>query len=316
MKNVFFATNDRYAPHLCAAMASILTNSKADFVFYIFNQSLSDETKQNIRSLRSIRAFEVEFVAVDSSAFKGFEVGIAHLSIEICYRLLMPELKPDVSRAIYLDCDLIVAGDLQDLWNFELGGNYCGAVMEDIRYDRKTYKRLFGTHPYFNSGVLLLNLDAIRRDFKLGDFLEIERAHRADMKYQDQDVLNMAFGGRVAPLDARWNVTGGRIETLINTGADGLAGNDKIISSPYIIHYAGPVKPWTIPSGICAPWHAEVYFHYLRMTPYAGLEASVRAGFKPFRIFLRYWWKHPFFFLRAKFYRQMHYKSAGFAALS
>ena len=306
--SIFLAANDAYTQHLCAVMASILANSKAYFAFYILNQHLSEISKRNICALRDIRDFDIEFMSVDPRVFGDFEVAFERLSIEICYRLLIPQLLPNASRAIYLDCDVVVSGDLRDLWDVDLGDNYCAGVMEEARHDKATYKRLFGENPYFNSGVLLLNLDAIRRDFQLTDFLQIEHEHRAEMEYHDQDVLNIAFTGHALPLDARWNVTSGLIDKLISRKQDNIADNVGIILEPHVIHFAGPIKPWKFPAGICAPYHTALYFHYLRMTPYAGLEARMRALFRPLGVFVTYWWKHPFFFLRKKFYRQMYYR--------
>jgi len=301
--HVFFAFNEAYAMHACAAIASILKNSVSFFSFHILHKDISPASQEKIKSLRNIRPFEVDFAKVDAGKFKDIAIKSGHISIETTFRFLIPEIAPHLEKAIYLDCDLIVRDDLKKLWDTALGDCYAGVVEDFLVNKSPERKALFTAPRYFNAGVLLLNLRRMRRDFSLDSFLKAENDNRAAFLYQDQDVFNLLFGGNVLYLPLRWNATAALFRKTPRTPFRSPQDIAEARQNPAIVHFTGPDKPWIIPRGIAAHPFAPEYFAYLARTPFAEREKIIRAGFSPVARFLWFWWRHPGFFLRPDFWK-------------
>lgn len=302
----FLAINDAYVQHACVVIASAACNSNSRLAFYILNSSLSPESKKKIESLRGLCEFDLEYIQINENIMGGMRIRDEHITIETCYRLLIPTLRPELDKAIYLDADLVVRHDLTELWEMDVEGCYAG-VVEDVVADIKVenYDSIFPTRRYFNAGVILLNLKKIRQDISFARFVEIERRHRAALRHQDQDVLNIAFGGNVRYLPLKWNVTFFFFnprrrfpKTLGFTTAEVVAARE----DPAIIHFIGAYKPWIVPCGFMSSPYAGEYFKYLDTIIKGNTYAEAIKNFPRVRDFFVYWWRHPFFFLRPKTY--------------
>lgn len=294
---MFFSTDSGYVPHLCVAVKSASANCCAPLSFRILSDPLSDGDKKNIEE--SATPNEVEFYAVNRSDFEKFDVVLGHLSLAACYRYLVSELCPDVDKAIYLDCDLVVLGDLAELFREDLSGLYAAAVEDCVR---QRHVRSLGLSKYFNSGVLLLNLEKIRSDNLVPEFFRISTELSGKSKYLDQDVLNLAFKEKVLWLHPKWNAIS-PIFRKIPRGAGPLEPLIDACNTPSVVHFTGPDKPWRIPRSIAAhPW-SPAYFHYLKQTPFSGLAKKYNDGFALFKVLTNYFRRHLFFFLRPHFQR-------------
>ena len=122
------------------------------------------------------------------------------------FRLLLPELLPELDTVLYLDCDIIVRKDMVELFRTTvLGDNYLAAVYEAPIEDQASRISELGCspHSYFNSGVLIMNLAKMREDALCPKLLE---ACRKDyMEFPDQDALNVVCQGKVLPLSPLYN---------------------------------------------------------------------------------------------------------------
>lgn len=165
-------------------------------------------------------------------------------------RLTLPQLLPDISRLVYLDADVIVQGDIAELFDTDLGGlpvasTVDRALVENAVRDPSPYPQIrpyltdvlgFDTEEsirdYRLSGVMVMDLTALRAiDFtdRAMSVLD-EKADR--LLYPDQCVTNIVLRGRMARLDPRWNATAYEMDA-------GKLPPDEV----RLIHYAGP-KPW------------------------------------------------------------------------
>lgn len=165
------------------------------------------------------------------------------------YRIFLPELVPDADRVLYLDADLLVLDSLAPLRELDLGGAYLAAVtnvFEPWYLDRPGALGLAGPEDYFNAGVLLMDLAAMRRDSSTEELLRYARAHAEQLVWRDQDALNVVLGrGRVA-LHPRWNCMNAVIELPQGVEAFGAVAVDEARRRPAIRHFEGPSlnKPW------------------------------------------------------------------------
>jgi lipopolysaccharide biosynthesis glycosyltransferase len=127
------------------------------------------------------------------------------------FRLIMPRVLKNLNRLIYLDADLLFNRDIKDLWDIDISGHSLAAV-KDVIFDNGIIMPKFveegivSKDRYFNSGVLLMNLDAIR---KKGDLLDLSiefLENNPDSALPDQDALNYYFNDTALLLDKNWNV--------------------------------------------------------------------------------------------------------------
>jgi lipopolysaccharide biosynthesis glycosyltransferase len=194
------------------------------------------------------------------------------------YRVLLPDLLPDVRRVLYLDADLLVVAPLDDLWAADLAGAPLGAVRNVVEPTMREHVHELGLvdhRDYFNAGVLVIELDRWRADAEAARIDEFVAA-RGATPWFDQDALNVTFAGRWHALDPRWNAQNSMwfwrdlaVETF------GAAAVDDATSSPGILHFEGPsiVKPWHY---LCPHPHTARYREVLRSTPWGRVPLTGR----------------------------------------
>lgn len=191
------------------------------------------------------------------------------LSLATYYRLFMPELMKDYHKILYIDGDTVVLEDPAVLYDCDISDCYAGAVKDyniirdmsiSFRHHVQGLLQMEDTGAYFNAGVLLLNLDRIRRDFSLDFFME--QAELKGAKHHDQDVLNSLFYGHVKFLPPRYNSMW-QDESLYAS----VEGGSEAVNHPAIVHYPGSGKPW-LKAGAFRP-AARHFWTYALICPYA-----------------------------------------------
>ena len=240
---IFFASNDKYAPYLSVAMTSILCNTKSYINFYILDSGIKDTTKQMINSLKEkFNNFEIEYISVDlKKTFNGFaEInGGYKITTDMYSRLLIPDLKPTIDKAIYLDIDVCVVGDIENLYKITLADNSLGAVKS--HYITKTMDKQQQTFyssldNYFNSGVLLINCKKWRDTNAFNKLVKLFKKNNSLYSLYDQDLLNDYFKNDVKILDLKFNY-----HSFNNPKSTVKENTTRNIT---IIHYSGKIKPW------------------------------------------------------------------------
>ena len=289
---VVFAADDAYVPMLTTTIQSMLSNANPDrhYDIIVLERDISEQNKQNITlflnqySNATIRFYDV------GRAIAEFHLTTnnAHISVETYYRFIIQEALPFYSKILYLDCDLIVNGDIAQLYDTNLGSAAIGAI-RDIDFlgnlnmkngERRDYVdrvlHMRNPYGYFQAGVLVMNLDRMREIHTVHEWLEI--ASNPEFIYNDQDVLNAECGGEVAYLDYAWNVMhdcAGRVQGVFAFApAPVYQAYMASRKAPKIIHYAGFDKPWK------NPWcdFGPLYWHYAQQTPFAPQMMALLAG--------------------------------------
>ena len=176
-------------------------------------------------------------------------------------RLFLGEALPSqVTRVLYLDSDVLVTGDLMPLWECRLGSNVIAAVPEataPVIRGPKTYEHLLDpnldpSQPYFNAGVLLVNLAEWRRR-GVGEHA-VQYLRRYSPPLMDQDALNAGLAATWLPLDRIWNVTTFWFRTRTRQRR-----YRKLLEAARIVHFVGHRKPWLRPEvWKGAEWHAHL----------------------------------------------------------
>ncbi len=286
--NICLSCDDNYAEHAGVVIASTLSNAKStdDLVFYILDGGISDKHKQEILSLKNIKSCEINFVKINDNCFDNYKNVKSHQYVTLAtyYRLKLPTLLPQVSRIIYLDCDVVVQTSLFDLFNVDLKG-YPIAGVHDIK------KHLVKANPtYINAGMLVVDLN---RGVELNleqKFLEYTKNHIDTIKVGDQEIINEICKGNILILDDEWNVQ-----------SSNFTNRSSYTKYPKIIHFTAKKKPWHYGSFSI---HRDLYFKYLQLTPWKLSERDYKHWTKDNQkaSLLAYMKYRPYFFLRPRFY--------------
>ena len=205
------------------------------------------------------------------------------------YRTFLPDLLPTTERALYLDVDTIVADSLVPLLEIDLADNWVAAVTNVFQHNhfhRPHELGLAGRNSYFNSGVLLMNLDAMRRDSRGPAIRECAREAGAAFEWPDQDALNVVLGSRRLSLHPRWNVMNAVLHFAEAERVFGTAAVEEARRDPAIRHYEGPDenKPWDYR---CPRAMRELYLRHRRGTPWPEVSLSGVTGRNAMRRLVR-----------------------------
>ena len=279
---VVFAADDNYVPQLGTTIYSAMANASKDrhYDVVVLQRNIAWDKQERLRAFfQQFDNMTLRFINVDRLiSGVNLTTNNAHISVETYYRFLIQQVLPFYDKVLYLDSDIIINGDIAELYDTELGENLLAAV-HDIDFlgnlnvkhgERMDYAkqvlRMHDPYDYFQAGVLVLNTKAMREHYTLKQWLTY--ASNPEYIYNDQDVLNAHCEGKVTFLDWSWNVMhdcAGRVSDVFS-----LAPNDaydaymESRSHPKIIHYAGFIKPWTDLD--CD--FASIYWRYARETPF------------------------------------------------
>ena len=272
--SICFASDDNYAPYLKVAIYSLLCNRNRErsYDIIILHKRISREHQGEILGLADGKSgVSIRFVnVVEADRELQSDVG-CYYAVETNYRLLLfSKLFQNYRRMLYLDCDIIVTGDVGELFDVDLEGKSVAGV-EDVGFrwlaytkraiflDNKPYNVLnyctdvLGIKDpgsYINAGVLLFDLEKCRQKVSFRDV--VETLHSRNFFYNDQDVLNILLEGNIKQVDCKWN--------YMNNIAFYLECDRKEFRELYldlrredyrIIHYISAKKPWNgeVPMG-------------------------------------------------------------------
>ena len=201
-----------YTLYVGTVIQSVLENTMSKVCFHIFHDDTLNRTNKE-KLIQTVGEFGgyIQFHEVNPDNFQGNHEWVKYYTIGCMFRLIMPRILKNLDKLIYLDADLLFCRDIKDLWDIDIAG-YSLAAVRDVIFDNGIRQPKFveegivSKDRYFNSGVLLMNLDAIR---KKGDLLELSIAfleNNPDTALPDQDALNYYFNDTALLLDKNWNV--------------------------------------------------------------------------------------------------------------
>lgn len=242
---IFLASNDCYAPFVATTILSVVKNTKAFINFYILDGGITNEKKQKITGLKNkFKNFSIEFIDMEKYNLERFPE-IRHYSTSAFSRYFIPELKPELEKAIYLDVDIIVTGDILELYNQNLEHYALGAILEDFYPANYTYLKKIcpeykGGSNYFNSGVLLINIPEFNKRGCLQKLLDCTFQYYKKMSCADQDIFNIIFQNNFKILDYKFNFMPDHKNYIIKTNKPNAIQS---IKNHIVIHYTY-IKPW------------------------------------------------------------------------
>jgi lipopolysaccharide biosynthesis glycosyltransferase len=273
------AVEGAYVPHSAAMLHSVLVNTggRPVTVHYLHGPELPRNQYAPLTEMVERHGAAIEFVAVSDAELAGLPVeGFTRKAT--WYRALVGDLLPELERILFLDADLLATDDLGPLWDTDLEGHHLAAVTNVFQADHLHRPAELGIdHPqrYFNAGVMLLDLEALRRDECAKAVREFGVAHAGDLMFRDQDALNVVLGERRLELHPRWNVMNSFLHFPWAAYVFGSRALEEARSRPGIRHFEGPDlnKPW---HWLCQDPARELYFEHRRHTPWPDVEIEGR----------------------------------------
>ena len=262
-------TLDRnYLPPLRVMLNSLLLNNPGEsFEVYLIGDGLTAEDLTGLEALLADRG-RLHPVEVPEDLFADAPVA-RYWTRAMYYRLLSAQVLPEkLDRVLYLDPDVLVINPVRPLYDTDLEGNLMAAathtgLLAGIT-DPVNRVRLenYEAEAYYNSGVLLMDLEAMRREVRPSDIFDYAREHADILLLPDQDILNGLYGARILGVDdSLWNYDARRFDRyrLVSQGEKDM---DWVAEHTAILHFCGKRKPWNRSyQGRCA----ALYKHYQRL---------------------------------------------------
>lgn len=252
--------DDNYCKHASACIKSILdntTNTNIDF-YILSDDKLSYENRKKIKKNFNSKFI---FIDIDKSIFSNFPLNREHISINTYYRLAIQDLLSSCQKIIYIDSDALVLGDINELWNYDISQNYIAGCLDEGGLLQSRRLNLGDDNNYINAGVIVFNLNNIRKDFNsiIETYLENFIKNNRIISLQDQDIINITFKNNIKILPIRWNMNS---RLFTPNFLDHKYSEDSVndaFSNPGILHYTDRKKPWTM---ICQHPYAYLYWQY------------------------------------------------------
>lgn len=263
--------DENYVAYATVMMLSALAATRHHTVhFHLINCGISADSVARMRTTINSQAGELSVYEPDTTLFSGLPTH--RYGSAVYQRIHLPDYLPThIHRLIYIDSDTLVQGNLADLWTLDLEGYPVAAVenlsptaCRDINLPR---------HEYFNSGVLVMDLDAWRREGIHHQVTEYARHHAARLEFVDQCSLNAVLHKRWLRLPVNWNQQSDIFKVILKY-SDGCSYSIQELESgmwsPAIVHFTGKKKPWKI---YCFHPFKFRYREVLAQTPWADMPA-------------------------------------------
>ena len=279
MIHIAFNLDNNYVAHCATVIASIIDNNTnyCSISFHLISADLSSQNKNQLKDWIKSKgnSYQIFFYDINKTIFEDFPLGQTYLNITCYYRLLIPTLLQGISKAIYLDCDTIVLNSLEGLWNTTLEAKAWAGVRDRINDYIRVYNRLDFPleYGYFNDGVMLLNLDEMRKVDIIAISKDLAKNIPLALKNHEQDILNKIFYKSKQPLDFKYNLLEYYLYTEEWLYLDRKYYPEIIeaCKNPVIVHFCMPQKPWHIE---CINPYKELYYKYRKMTPWPELKLT------------------------------------------
>lgn len=236
--------NNYVMPSLALATSIFENNRQHDCRIYLLTDGLAENNVEKFNRLAANYGQQVIIKTIQKELYSNLPF-YKRYTFATYNRFVIAELI-EGPRVLYLDGDMIVRKDLAPLWEVDLEGYACGVVEDQRGDDIFLHNRNEISTPYFNAGMLLINLDYWRAHHVGQTMIQYLQNHVDTCIYPDQDAANKVLSGKVLYLDYQynfqedwfqpqqeWQIHFSKWDAIIEARKD-----------PAIVHYCRGLKPW------------------------------------------------------------------------
>ena len=228
-KVIVMGADNGYQDKIEATIKSICAHHK-NLKFYIFNDDISSEWFQLMAKRLEPLSSQIVNMKISNHSLKNYHLPLPHLTYAAFFRYFIPQFVTE-EKALYLDADIIVRDSIEELFSEDFDG-FSIAAVEDA-FEKNT----------FNSGVMLIDVDAWRREGVTEKLLQLTNEFH-ESSYGDQGILNRLFQNNWKKLPQKYNFMVGMDTVARIYGIDSwYTESIKVGNEAKIIHYTGR-KPW------------------------------------------------------------------------
>ncbi|MBQ8163378.1 MAG: 1-acyl-sn-glycerol-3-phosphate acyltransferase [Clostridia bacterium] len=256
---IFYACDDAFVKYTIVSLHSMIKNASKEhnYHIHILNTNITDEMKSRVMALEN-ENFEITFDDVTGYLESISEkLPLRHYYSKTTYfRFFISEMFPEYDKALYIDSDTIVLGDISKLFETDIEDYYLAACVEQAM----TQVDVYGTYAeevvgvnrdeFFNAGMMLLNCKAFRENEVLDKFIYYLGQYNFIVT-QDEDYLNLICKDNVLLIDQKWN-------TELTAGLE----YSYDVTTANILHYIMVNKPWHYHECRCA----DIFWDYAKET--------------------------------------------------
>lgn len=289
--NVVYITDETYAMPTCVSIVSAIKSAGEDDAldFWVLCNEVTDESKAKFKNLCidnddiNVHIIEVQNEEYVELAQSCLTFPYIHVSSAALFKFNLPSILANLEKVIYVDGDTLIRKSLNELYNWNIEDVWVAAVddaIDKIRggiYSSRVGRTYFH---YFNSGVMLLNLEKMRRD-KVTERLIDYRINRKNY-FMDQDALNAVLKKKRSILPYTYNFMSTITDNLDLEGIieefklDNKISLEQFIDSVVIIHLTDVKKPWVYN----IPWYTDIFMKYYNISPYKNTKLDLKSPLK------------------------------------
>lgn len=273
--NVAFSSDNKYVKQLGISMISLFENNKnKNIKIYIIDNGIEKENKIKIDAIAKkygsiIKYYNFEELTKGLKTDKSFPVSAFG-------RIFLTRIN-EIDKIIYFDCDSIIAGSIENLYNLDISNYYLAGVQDNVS---NFYKELIGMNKndrYINSGMMVLNLKKWRKDNITEKCLEFIKRYNGSVPHHDQGTINGVCKDKILIIHPKYNVqspmftyTVKKIKKLIGSEVYYSQKEiDEAIEKPVFIHYTAGFfnRPW---NKNCTHPLKNIYLKYMNESEWRG----------------------------------------------
>lgn len=290
--NILYTLNDKFVPQVAAGICSVCENNKDcdEINFYLISDGITDENKSRLKSF--VEQYNRNLIIKELGNIKNyidFEFDTTGWNQIVLARLVLDKFLPEnMNKVLYLDGDTIIRGNLKSLWDTDINYYVLAASIEPTM-DKERKKNLgLENKPYYNAGVLLINLKKWRDEGAGKRVLDYYRDNKGKLFANDQDAINGSLSDEILTLSPTYNfynifyTYSYKFMKKLMSPVEYI--DEEIfldaVNNPKIIHYLGEERPWRIGN---KHKYRDDYLKYLDSTPWKGL--GMEHGWKMYFVF-------------------------------
>ena len=273
---LIMAADSDYAIPLAVTVRSAVEKTQKPVELLVLDGGLTPNNREQLLDSWPAARLTVRWLEVNARQVGKLPVWGRMKSVTY-YRLLLSDLAPaGWTKALWLDCDILLLNDLSTLWDLEmsdwpllaardlvvpcLGSPYGVTAWQDLNLDPRL--------PHFNAGVMLLDLERWRAEHIGERAMGYLRQHGDRVCFFDQEALNAVLAGCWGELDPRWNQIASMAgQRFLDTSHLDSEVYRQVVENPFLVHYSGSLKPWKC-FGLAEYW--KPWYEVLDRTAWAG----------------------------------------------